>query len=521
MSNSSRLNNSIRNAITTGGVYILTMILTMIVRSFLNKTLGPNFVGLNGVLTSVISSLAITDLGIDSVFIFLLYKPIYDNDIYEVEQLMDMFKKLYLLIGFTFIFIGMLGNFILRSLIGVEAMRVPHIRLIYFLFVLNTGLSYFFAAYRVILNADQKYYIISKVTFLVTIISNAMQIWCLISFKNFIVYSCIMLISTFTINLFLAKVSISIYEKYNLNYSLLPRIKKHQFKNKNTISILIKNTIGGVSNKIGGIIVYASDNILLANFENLKIVGMYSNYLLISQGITSLLSKIVSSVTASVGNLGAEGNREKNLKVYLEFSFFINVMVSYILVTLLIWLSYFIKLWMGKWSVLPELSVILIILNCLLQIIRYPSLTFIDAFGLQWIQKWKSIIESLVNISVSLFLLYKFHLGLVGVLLGTLSSNLLVVNWYEPYIVLKEICDRKFRRYIFQNLVFVLVWGLMFIFLGIFQDKINSTLLCTLLSTVLLYLLLTVFFLCLFYRSTEGRLLFKILKEKLRSLKRR
>ena len=57
-------------------------------------------------------------------------------------------------------------------------------------------------------------------------------------------------------------------------------------------------------------------------------------------------------------------------------------------------------------------------------------------------------IESAVNVGVALILLIVFKMGLNGVLLGTLCSNLLVVNWYEPFLVLREVCGRRYRQYL-------------------------------------------------------------------------
>ena len=461
---SSRLHNSIINIGTTGIVYVFTMAMAMLVRSFLNRILGQTYVGLNGVLTSVITSFSIADLGVDSVFVFLMYKPLAQRDSQEITNLMALFKRVYVIIGTIFLTVGIVAIPFLEYLIGKQAMGIPHIRLIYFLFLLNTGLSYFFAAFRIILNADQKFYVIARITFLVTMAINVLQMIFLLILKSFIMYALLLVISTVLINVI---VGIVANQRYRLSERRLNRragkVKLH-FKNKDTFGILIRNTIGGLSNKLGGIVVYASDNILLANFETLKVVGMYSNYILITQGISSLLSKVISSITASVGNLGAEDDKERNYSVYITLTFIINILTFLVLVPLLICFSVFIKLWVGKQNVLPTLPVILISINCILQLIRFPALTFIDAFGLQWKQKWKSVVEALVNIVVSLFLLWFFKLGLVGVLLGTLCSNLLVVNWYEPYVVLKEVGQKRYKEYISQVTPFILLFiiGILF-----------------------------------------------------------
>ena len=103
---------------------------------------------------------------------------------------------------------------------------------------------------------------------------------------------------------------------------------------------------------------------------------------------------------------------------------------------LLVLLRPLIHFWLGHDYVLSQYIVLLIVINFILQISRQPALTFIDGYGLQWVQKWKSIIESALNIVFSLVALICFRSGLAGILLGTIGSTLLFVIWYEPFIVL-------------------------------------------------------------------------------------
>lgn len=457
MKRNSRLYNSLLNVGTTAVVTLLSMILSMVVRSALNRSLGTDYVGLNGVLTSVISSLSIADLGVDSVFVYLLYKPMADHDREEIDKLMVLFKRVYLIIGSFFLLLGIACIPFLKYLVGHQAMSFPHVRLIFFIFLLNTGLSYFFAAYRIILNADQHYYIIARVTFIITVTTNLLQIAGLLFIKSFVLYSFLLLFNTVTTNLILGRLAI---RRYGLRRLPKEHLRNLKFKNDKTVSTLVHNTIGGISNKLGGIFVNSSDNILLANFETLKIVGMYSNYLLVTNAVTSLLSKVLASLTATVGNLGAEGNERKNLDTFLKLTSMMNILVILCVIPMALFFGAFVNLWVGGNNILPELATMLIVINCMLSVARYPALTFIDAFGLQWIQRWKSIVESAVNIGVALFLLIVFKMGLVGVLLGTLCSNLLVVNWYEPYLVLREACGRHYREFIQQLIPAVVLFVL-------------------------------------------------------------
>ena len=493
----SRLYNSILNVGTTAIVTVFSMVLSMLVRAFLNRTLGTQYVGVNGVLSSIISSLSIADLGVDSVFVYLLYKPLAEKDSDEISKLMILFKHVYVWIGSIFMILGIACMPFLKYLVGHEAMKIPHIYLVFILFLLNTGLSYFFAAFRIILNADQKYYIIARITFIVSCTTNMIQILCLLIVDSFIVYVSLMLLNTIVINVIIGIISI---KRYKLKKIANKKFKDIKFKNDNTISTLIHNTIGGISNKLGVIFVNSSDNILLANFETLKIVGMYSNYLLVTNGITSLLSKAIASITATIGNLGVESDETKNLSVFIRLNFLINTLVIFTVIPLSLFFGVFVDIWIGRAGVLSEFATILIVINCLLTVIRYPALTFIDAFGLQWIQRWKSIIESLVNIAVSLILLLFSKLGLIGVLLGTLASNIFVVNWYEPYLVLKKVCGKRYKRYlneIFpQMLIFVgtLVYAMIILKSNIIDYDFGMSLKIILSSEVFLVLIYVVVF---------------------------
>lgn len=507
----SRLRNSITNMTTTGFVYIFTMLMAMLVRSFLSRTLGQEYVGLNGVLTSVITSFSIADLGVDSVFVFLLYQPLANRDFNEIDNLMVLFKRIYSWIGIVFLSIGLVAVPFLGNLIGKQSMKIPNVIAIYLVFLLNTGLSYFFASYRVILNADQKYYVISKVTFVVTIVIDFLQICFLVFFNNFLFYSILLLVGTVLINLIISRVAKHLYPLGNIR-----KKGKLKFKRSNTVNVLIKNTIGGISNKLGGIVVYGSDNILLANFETLKIVGMYSNYLMITQGITALLSKVISSVTASIGNLGAENNKKKNLELFLNMSFIMNTLTALAFIPLLFLFSLFIKLWVGNESVLPIPVVELISINCALQLVRYPALTYIDAFGLQWIQKWKSIVEATVNIMISLILLYFFRLGLTGVLLGTLCSNIFVVNWYEPYLVLKEVCDKEYKKYIYQIIPFAIFIILIvsFSYFILQKNLLGNSIIKNILFVIIMEILQLIVIFIVFKNNAELKNIMRIFKRK-------
>ncbi|MGV0167932.1 lipopolysaccharide biosynthesis protein [Furfurilactobacillus sp. WILCCON 0119] len=445
--------NSLVNILTASYSYVFTLFLTVIVRGIMVYTLGQKYVGLNGVMASVLSSFSLADLGIDSVLLFLLFEPLEKKAYEQVYQLTKLFQKIYFCIGIVFFTIGLIALPFTKQIFGLQTVQIKSFVWIYLLFLINAGVSYFFVYYRTLLNADQQSYVIARITLIVNIITGVAQVAGLLVTKNFVTYAVIQLIGTLILNLVIEATA-------KRKYLFLTASSKKPWHrpDHNVISTLIKNTVGGVSNKIGSVIVFSSDNILLAHFETLALVGMYSNYMLIVQGAAAFFSKIIASTTATIGNFGVAADPSKNLKLFIRVNVILNVIISLMIVPLILCFSAFVRLWLGAHSVLPFMSVNIIVINFVLQIQRYPSLTFIDAFGLQWIQKWKSVIESLINIGVSLFLLMSFHAGLNGVLLGTLISTLTVVSWYEPYIVLRNVCDKQYRKFIGMALPFILLF---------------------------------------------------------------
>ena len=239
---------------------------------------------------------------------------------------------------------------------------------------------------------------------------------------------------------------------------------------------MIKNTLGGVSNKLGGIIVFASDNIILSMFVNLATVGLYSNYTMILNSFTGLIQKVLGTLTASIGNLSIESPK-RSKDFFMHLNLLITIIAFFAVPQLLTLLRPFVFFWLGERFILSQYIVLLIIINFTLQLSRYPSLMYIDAYGLQWIQKWKSLIEATLNIFFSIIFLAVFHLGLAGIILSTILSTGLFVLWYEPFIVVRyalKIDKNKQLKMVFLLLIdkllliipTLVVWGVMHFFSG-------------------------------------------------------
>lgn len=424
----SRTNAAMLNASLAGILQVITIIMLFVMQTFFIKFLGANYLGVNGLFKNVLSFLSFAELGVGGAMVYSLYEPLANNDYAQVSAIMRIFKHTYQLIGIVILVLGLLLTpFITVFMHGGSPVPFPH--LLFVLYLLNTVVSYFFTYKRSLLIANQQGYKSTINTFYFMLIQNVLQIIVLIFLKNYILYLVIQIITTLLSNIVISKI-------VDKEFNYLSDYKDEKVI-PSTVDYMKKNIVGTVSSKIGTIIVFGSDNIIISTFLSVYLVGLYSNYMLIVSGVTTLLNQVVSAVTASIGNLKATANVKQQKQVFYQYMF-INTFLVFMSSTILYGaITKFVIIWVGEKYKLAMVTVTLIIVNFVINQMRQPVLNFISAFGLYWPMRWKSLIEALVNIAASMTLMLVFHLGINGVILGTIISNIVINMWWEPYILLK------------------------------------------------------------------------------------
>ena len=207
--------------------------------------------------------------------------------------------------------------------------------------------------------------------------------------------------------------------------------------------------------KIGGMVVNSTDNIILSKFVGIVSVGVYSNYYMIINGLELVTNQIFDAIVASVGNLGAKESKEK-VKSVFDKVFFLNFwLFSFCAICLMCVFNNFIELWIGK-EYLFELSVVVIIVIAFyLKGMRKTVLTFKDATGTFYQDRYKPIFESIINLIASIILAKKF--GAAGVFLGTIISTLTTSIWVEPYVLYKYVFKEKSFTYFYKLIMYTIL----------------------------------------------------------------
>lgn len=419
----SRVEKSLINAKVNLLFYFLSLFFSFFSRKIFLDSLGDNFIGLTGTLGSILGYLNLAEFGISGAISFFLYKPLVANDRKEINQIISLFGYLYRKIG---TFIAIAGGFVSLFLPFIFSKSDISLSLVYFVFytfLLSSLIGYFINYREILLGVDQKKYIVSIYLQTTGLIKTALQIWLVYNYKNMYLW----VIIEFTFNI-IACVILNF--RINREYPwLVTDINKGK-------DLLVKYLY--VETKIKQIFVHRlkdfflsrSDELFIFAFVSLKMVALYGNYLMIINKLIVFLNAILDSVGAGVGNLVAEGDKNKIIKVFWELMAVRHFFAGFVCFSVYMLLEPFITLWLGAEYILDSYILILLLIYTYIYLSRGTIDIFNYSYGL-YADTWSAWIEIIINLTITLIVGYFY--GLVGVILGKVVSVFIIGLFWKPY----------------------------------------------------------------------------------------
>ncbi|WP_421381804.1 lipopolysaccharide biosynthesis protein [Bacillus salacetis] len=495
-----RIRSSLKNLTFALGGQVIGLLVSFFARIVFIQVLGAEYLGLNGLFTNILTILSLVELGIGPAMTFSLYKPLANNNIDKVKSLMWLYKKAYISIGILLLILGISFTPFLEVFIKTIP-NIPHIHVIFLLFVINSAISYFYSYKRSLIISDQKRYIATLYRYSFFVVLNIVQITVLFITQNFILFLICQIIATLAEN-------IAISRKANKLYPYLVD-RNVQTVDKSTLKEITKNVRAMIAHKLGGVVVTATDSLIISKFVGLVGVGLYSNYQLIINALNIITTQIFSSITASVGNLGATETDDKKKSIF-NVVFFVNFWIySFISICLMVLVNPFIKLWIGDDFVLQTNIVLIIIINFFLTGMRQGVLTFREALGLYWYDRHKPIFEAIINFVGSLILVNYF--GMIGVFIGTTISTITTCFWVEPYVLYKYGFNSSvlpfFKKYLIYTFVTFITCLITLEVANYFQGE---TILNFIIRIFISIVIPNLFFLLIFFKTDEFKYLYKL-----------
>lgn len=437
---SDRTRYSMRNASIAMATKILAIVFGFFSRMMFTHTLTMQYAGINGLFTNIVGALNMADLGISTALVYSIYEPVARRDIPKQQALMKLFERIYIIIAGITLILGVMMFPVLRTIMN-DANEVQGVMLIYALFLARTVFSYFMMYRSMIFIANQRNYVNDVADSACLVAQNTIQMIILYLTGNYILYLIIYVVMVLVRN-------ICIYFRAEHDY---PEVFQ---KNVNVLSReeekgIFRNMRAMLMHKIGTVVINNIDNLTLTGIVGIISVGMYSNYYLIIGSIRQIMDRIVNAIAGSVGNLGAIEHRDSVREVFLGTLFVVAAGYGTAAIGLYEILDMFVGASFGSNYVFPKIVTMVLCLNLFLNGIRQASLIFRDSLVLFWHDRYKTIIESIVNLVFSVILARRF--GAAGVFIGTTVSIVGISMWVEPMVLYKDFFKVPVKEYFLRS----------------------------------------------------------------------
>ena len=441
-----RTKNSIKNIYISILTQIIITLLGFVSRKVFLDSLGTEYLGVNGLLSNVLSMLSLVEGGIGTSIVYNLYKPLAENDEPRIIALVQLYKRLYGILAIV-IFGLSLTLYPFLGILIKDGSTISSINIIYFIFVFKNMISYLNAHKWSLINADQKGYILAKYNLIFSVVTTISKIIVLLITNNYILFLLIEAAIFIIQNLWNGKV-------VNERYSYI-RTKKKYIVEKDVKNNLITNVKALFLHNIGSYCVFGTDNILISAFISVKAVGLYSNYTMIISQLSSLLTPILGGIGASVGNLIATESKEKSYEVF-NVTYFVNFWIYSVCVIFLYnLLEPFIEWWLGSGLLLDKLTFLTVLINFYISGMRNSIITFKSKAGIFDNDKYIPLIESLINLGSSIILVNYF--GLAGIFMGTTISTITMPLWIQAKLVYNNIFNKSVKKYFEKYVIYLII----------------------------------------------------------------
>jgi len=402
---------------------------------FLNRTLflwlmGAEYLGLNGLFTSILGVLALADLGFGTAVVCSMYKPVADDDRGLICAYLKFYRKVYRWVGTVIFVLGLCLLPFLGNLVKGDLPPELDLHLLYLIHLVNTSAGYFLFAYRgSVLNAYHRGDVMTNIRTFTSIAQYVTVFLILFLTRNYYHYVLATVFFTVVNNLLVYR------ESRRLFPEIEPRGALEDARRRKVVSD-VKSIF---MHKIGAVITNQTDNIVISAFLGLVAVGAYGNYYYVHTAVGGLAWSVYSSMQNGFGNTIFTESKEANFERFIRAVRAVLIVVAGCSAMMMALYQPFIEVWTGG---RPELSrhaltPLLMVLYFYIYQSRQTLLTFKAAANLWRLDRWKPMVAGTLNLSLNIafVVLLPNEYKLDGVILSTVLAFVVVQIPWESHVM--------------------------------------------------------------------------------------
>ncbi len=435
--------------------YIILMVTNLVTRSFLVRTLQLDLAGVDTVFKNFLSFLSLAELGLSTGLIYKLYDPILQENKIEIKKILNFYKQAYKIISLVF----MSGAVVFACLtwIAIKEFNPVYLGCLFMLYAGDTVASYLYANRKALIIADQRNYIVSRNDALISVGSMVVQVGCLLylptilpidRFVSFIIFATVKIVCRVIGALFIGR-------KFRQLYPDIYADRSKETISKPERRALYKNMGAMLMHRIGAVSVTASGSAIVSGFKDVKMAGIYGNYMIIVNALNMMLAQIFNGVTASFGQLSASSDRKFVHKKFNLLYFTNFLIMAFFTTSFAVIVQPFIRVWVGDESLFGDTTVFLLCAYIYISGIRRVVLMAKDSAGLFRPDRYLALLEAAINIVLSIILIN--ILGVEGLIIANFATMLIIPLWSQPYLVFKYVIQnlKKFKFYYYRYVVYL------------------------------------------------------------------
>lgn len=436
------------NLIFGFGSQFLAIILGIVVPRLTLVHYGSEVNGLINSVSQIYSYIDLLEAGIGTAALQALYRTVGSGDHNQTNAILAATNRYYNRAGSLYILAVFCFSVLYPILIETD---IPTVTVVMIILLNGVGrvTSFFFQRkFLLLLQAEGKNYVESTLTMILNVLRNMSKITLIsIGIDVLLVQTASMLIG------FVQVVYVSLYIRKHYDWidltvepdyesiSQSKNVLVHQFSN-----LVFNNT----------------DSIILTVFCGLKVVSVYALYAMLFSMISNAMTVFSNSIIFTLGQM-FHNDRKRFDKMYDAYELCYLTMVFVLYSVAYYFILPFVRCYTAGVTDISYLDPLLPTLMILLHLLSYvksaPS-HVINIAGHFKNTQYRSLLEVLINIVVSLFAVQRW--GIYGVLIGTITALLYRVNDMILYTS-KHILMRSpwitYRRWLVNAAVFlVLHW---------------------------------------------------------------
>ena len=412
------------------------MLIPFVCKAAIIRNFGINYLGLNSLFTSIISTLNLAELGFSSAVVFFMYKEIAEENSEKVCALLNYFKQVYRVVGTVVLTLGLALLPFLKYLIKKDVPEDINIYVIYLLTLAATVISYFLFAYKnSIITAFQKEAVLYKIRAAVLLSESVLQILAVFVLKNYYSYIAVTVLAAAANNI--------IADRYvRTNYP--------EYKARGTLSKAERRAIGDkikglLCYKVGGAFVSSTSGIVISTFLGLVASGVYGNYYYVLTLIFGILAVYYSSFRAGLGNCYVTETMERNFDTFKQLQFMQSWIIGFCAISMFCLYQDFIAVYAGEENTLDMGIVWCMCTYFYCWKIQDVVHVFKEAFGYWTKDQFRPLVGGVMNLCLSVLLVQ--IIGLHGVVLATIIQACTIDLLWAPKAIFAEYFQKSRKVY--------------------------------------------------------------------------